>query len=210
MGQSLVLSAAQSKFCMSAIPGLDPLCPRRDHQDGLLIAADDGTVADNFILFSLVQREHVRKNVMRLTLLLSCLAALTLGVAPAAENDPKALAPLDSPTDLFNTRPTNATPLVEGQNDANVVKLVAQILRRQHYLRLPIDDETSSKFLDRYLDSLDNLHLYFFQSDLAEFEKFRYKLDDLTVDEGDATPARVIFNRFRERLTQQYEYVLEL
>ena len=147
---------------------------------------------------------------MRLTLLLSCLAALTLGVAPAAENDPKALAPLDSPTDLFNTRPTNATPLVEGQNDANVVKLVAQILRRQHYLRLPIDDETSSKFLDRYLDSLDNLHLYFFQSDLAEFEKFRYKLDDLTVDDGDATPARAIFTRFRQRLDQQYEYVLDL
>ncbi|PYI99770.1 MAG: hypothetical protein DME25_22250 [Verrucomicrobia bacterium] len=141
---------------------------------------------------------------------MSCLAALTLGVAPAAENDPKALAPLDSPTDLFNTRPTNATPLVEGQNDANVVKLVAQILRRQHYLRLPIDDETSSKFLDRYLDSLDNLHLYFFQSDLAEFEKFRYKLDDLTVDDGDATPARAIFTRFRQRLDQQYEYVLDL
>ena len=34
------------------------------------------------------------------------------------------------------------------------------------YLRQQFNDEISSKFLDRYLDALDNLHLYFVQSDL--------------------------------------------
>ena len=37
------------------------------------------------------------------------------------------------------------------------------LLQKQHYLRMPINDDVSSKFLDRYLDSLDNLHIYFTQ-----------------------------------------------
>src|SRR5437867_186255 len=138
-----------------------------------------------------------------------CQLAWLLSIAPAADIE-KGNQPEPS-TDLFSTRDiNNATPLVAHPNDASIVRVVAQILRRQHYLRLPINDEVSSKFLDRYLDSLDSLHLYFVQSDLQEFEKYRYKLDDLTVDDGDATAARVIFNRFRERLDQQYEYVLDL
>jgi carboxyl-terminal processing protease len=113
-------------------------------------------------------------------------------------------------TTLISSRHVEATPLVEGPNDANIVRFVAQLLQRQHYLRMEIDDEVSSRFLDRYLDSLDNLHIYFIQSDLREFEKYRYKLDEMTVKHGDTTPARLVFNRWRERLEQQYEYVHEL
>src|SRR5260221_13096960 len=113
-------------------------------------------------------------------------------------------------TTLVSSRHTNATPLIEGPNDPSIVKFVTQILRRQHYLRLAINDEASSKFFDRYLDSLDAMHLYFLQSDVQEFETYRYKLDDLTQEAGDTTPARVIFNRYRQRLSQQHEYVHEL
>src|SRR5213593_389322 len=101
-------------------------------------------------------------------------------------------------------------PLVPGPNDSNITKLAASILERGHYLRQPINDEISSKFLERYLDSLDNLHIYFIKSDLDEFEKYRTQLDDLTTKEGDATPARVIFTRFLERLEQQNDYVTNL
>lgn len=111
---------------------------------------------------------------------------------------------------LITTRHTNATPLEAGPNDPNIVKFVAQLLQRQHYLRLQLNDDVSSRFLDRYLDSLDNLHIYFIRSDLDEFEKYRYKLDELTLQEGDTTLARLVFNRFRQRLDQQYEYVQEL
>jgi len=143
---------------------------------------------------------------MRLIALLSCFL-LSVLVAPAA---PAASAQeLTGDTNLV--RHTNATTaLVEGPQDVTIVKFVAQILQRQHYLRLPINDEVSAKFLDRYLDSLDNLHIYFLQSDLQEFEKYRYKLDDLTVEAGDTTPARVIFTRFRQRLDQQYDFVQEM
>jgi carboxyl-terminal processing protease len=113
-------------------------------------------------------------------------------------------------TTLVSGKHTNATVLVEGPNDVNIVKIVAQLLQRQHYLRLQINDDVSSKFLDRYLDSLDNLHVYFTQSDLQEFEKYRNRLDEMTLKEGDTSVARLIFSRFRQRLDQQHEYVQEL
>src|SRR5215208_2056348 len=100
--------------------------------------------------------------------------------------------------------------LVPGPNDSNITKVAAAILERGHYLRQPIDDEISAKFLDRYLDSLDNLHIYFVQEDLDEFEKYRTRLDDLTTRDGDTTAARVIFTRFLERLQQQHDYVTNL
>ena len=82
-----------------------------------------------------------------------------------------AAAPSD---DLFliSGKLTNAVPLVEGPNDANIAKVTASIFEGAHYLRKPFNDEMSSKFLDRYLDALDNLHLYFLQSDLKEFEDY--------------------------------------
>jgi carboxyl-terminal processing protease len=157
------------------------------------------------MLFSCVQTEHPWKNIMRLIALL-LIWQIALLVTPAWA------ANLSSgKTDLISTRYTNdPTPLIEGPKDANIVQFVARILQHQHYLQMPINDDVSSRFLDRYLDSLDNRHVYFLQSDLKEFEKYRYKLDDLTVNDGDSTPARVIFTRFRERLRQQYDYVMEL
>jgi len=111
---------------------------------------------------------------------------------------------------LLTRKHTNANVLVQGPNDANIARLVARILEGQHYLKQSLNDEASARFLDRYLDALDNLHLYFLQSDLAEFEKYKTTLDDLTLKEGDTTPSRVIFTRFLERLQQQYDYVIEL
>jgi len=111
---------------------------------------------------------------------------------------------------LITTRHTNVTALTEGPQDSNIVRMVSQILRRQHYLKLPFNDDLSSKFLDRYLDLLDNQHMFFLQSDLAEFEKYRDQLDELTVEAGDSSPARVIFNRYRQRRDQQYDYAMAL
>jgi len=117
-------------------------------------------------------------------------------------------------TTLISSHHTNAVPppapLVEGPRDSDIVKFVSRILQHQHYLQIPVNDDVSSKFLDRCLDSLDNQRIYFLQSDAQEFEKYRYRLDDLSMNDGDTTPARAIFARFRQRLKQQYDYVQEL
>ncbi len=134
-----------------------------------------------------------------LTLTLCWLAALSLTAAENGTNDHVTIRTL-----------TNAVPLVSGENDGNISKVVSTILERGHYLRQPFNDEISAKFLDRYLDSLDNLHIYFIQSDLKEFESYRTALDDMILKEGDTSPARTIFKRFRQRIQQQYDYVNEL
>src|SRR5262249_10141976 len=82
-----------------------------------------------------------------------------------------------------------------------------------HYLRPRFDDTVSSKFLDRYLETLDPQHLHFLQSDLAGFEAYRTNLDHLTLPDrgaGDTKPACEVFNRFMERLRQRVEYVDQL
>ena len=97
-----------------------------------------------------------------------------------------------------------------GPNDTLIAKLTSRMLERQHYLHMTFSSEVASKFLDRYLDSWDAYHIYFLQSDLKEFEKYRSTLNDLTLKDGDTSPARVIFNRFRERLQQNYDYATNL
>jgi carboxyl-terminal processing protease len=144
--------------------------------------------------------------------LLSGLLALALPLSVGAAVN--GAGPGDPDKALVTSRYTNGiptpAPLVAGESDANVMRLVSQILQKQHYSKKPFDDELSSKFFDRYLDALDNLHIFFTKQDVEEFEKHRFKLDDLTMNRGDAAPARQIFNRFRERLAQQYDYAMDL
>src|SRR5437899_3124331 len=111
---------------------------------------------------------------------------------------------------LITKNHTNLVRLAQGPNEASIARVTATILEKGHYLKQPFNDEVSSKFLDRYLDALDNLHIYFLQSDLKEFDAYRYSLDELTLKEGDTTPGRIIFLRFLQRLQQQFDYVLEL
>jgi carboxyl-terminal processing protease len=87
------------------------------------------------------------------------------------------------------------------------------LLVGNHYRQQSFDDQISGKFLDRYLDSLDPRHDHFLESDIAEFEPYRTKLDDLTLarrDKADTTPAYTIFARYLERLTQRVAYAEEL
>lgn len=101
-------------------------------------------------------------------------------------------------------------PLVPGPNDATTAILTAKMLERAHYSQLPINDEISSKFLDHYLNALDPQHIFFLQSDVEEFNQWRTKLDEMTVNTGDTSPGYIIFNRFFERLRQQHGYVQNL
>ena len=71
-------------------------------------------------------------------------------------------------------------PPAPGPDDARIAYVVAGLLEHHHFLQHPFDDEFSSKFLDRYLETLDPQHLHFTQEDLAEFERYRTRLDNLT------------------------------
>ncbi len=99
--------------------------------------------------------------------------------------------------------------LLPAPNDGSVAYITSRLLENFHYSQEPFDMAISEKFYDAYLDSYDPQHLYFLQSDLAEFSPYRTNLDVLTLaSHGDAnvTPAYKIFARFQERLHERAAY----
>ena len=103
-----------------------------------------------------------------------------------------------------------AAPVLQPTEQENyVARRVSDIVAREHYRQAPLDDHLSSLILDRYLDAIDSQRSYFYASDIAEFENYRYQLDD-AIKAGDVEPAFVIFRRFQQRSRERMNYAIEL
>jgi len=105
--------------------------------------------------------------------------------------------------------PAATAPLAPTEQENYVARRVADIVAREHYRRAPLDDHLSSLILDRYLDAIDGSRSYFYASDIAEFERFRYELDD-AIKAGDVEPAFVIFRRYQQRSRERMAYASDL
>ncbi len=104
---------------------------------------------------------------------------------------------------------TAGAVLAPTEQENYVARRVSDIVAREHYRRAPLDDHLSSLILDRYLDAIDGGRSYFFASDIAEFEKYRYELDD-AIKAGDVAPAFVMFRRYQQRSRERINYAIEL
>jgi len=62
--------------------------------------------------------------------------------------------------------------------DNLVIQLITNILDQGHYLDKEIDDEFSEKVFNTFLENLDPYKRYFYMSDIEEFSKFKYTIDD--------------------------------
>ncbi len=105
--------------------------------------------------------------------------------------------------------PAASAVLAPTEQENYVARRVSDIIAREHYRRAPLDDRLSSLILDRYLDAIDGGRSYFYASDIAEFERYRYQLDD-AIKSGDVEPAFVIFRRFQQRSRERMNYAIEL
>src|SRR3984957_14362435 len=105
--------------------------------------------------------------------------------------------------------PAAGATLAPTEQENYVARRVSDIVAREHYRRAPLDDRLSSLILDRYLDAIDSGRSYFYASDIAEFERYRYELDD-AIKAGDVEPAFVIFRRFQQRSRERMNYAIEL
>jgi carboxyl-terminal processing protease len=99
--------------------------------------------------------------------------------------------------------------LKPGDQDSLVSRLIMQLLPKRHISGRKVDDEISGRALDNYIKALDPMKLYFQQSDIDEFEKYRAQLDDLTL-RGDLSPAYQIFSRFLVRVNDRLILAQEL
>src|SRR5271169_6176254 len=109
-----------------------------------------------------------------MALLLSC-GALFAGAAP------------DHPT-LTQAAVAATLDLQPSERHRKVARLVGEVIERSHYRQAVLDDKMSSLVFDRYLESLDSNRNYFLASDVAEFERFRFKLDE-AIRTGKVEPA---------------------
>jgi carboxyl-terminal processing protease len=131
-----------------------------------------------------------------------CVSAVGLAALLGAAMTPPAAAPAAAAA-------ATTTVLAPTEQENYVARRVADIISHEHYRRAPLDDHLSSLILDRYLDAIDGARSYFFASDIAEFEKYRYELDD-AIKTGDVEPAFVIFRRFQQRSRERMAYAIEL
>ncbi len=105
---------------------------------------------------------------------------------------------------------TSALPpgaLAPSERHRLVARRVGMILEDTHYRRADIDDQMSAQVFDRYLQFLDGQHSYFLASDIAEFERYRLRFDDM-IRTGEIEPAYVIFARYQARNRDRVQHAL--
>ena len=102
--------------------------------------------------------------------------------------------------------PTDLAPVpLEGQT----ARLSAEILSRNHYKKVALDDAMSAKIYDRYLKDLDGERLVFMQSDIDGFAAARGKLADAITHEDLQIPF-AIFNLYERRVGERLIYSTDL
>ena len=103
----------------------------------------------------------------------------------------------------------SARPTGQTKQDRQITKIIELLVEQKHISKHLIDDEMSSRCLDTFLKSLDPLKLYFFQSDVDEFTKYKTKLDDF-ISKGDIQFAHIVFDRFMIRVQERTKYSTEM
>ncbi|MBP7460020.1 MAG: carboxy terminal-processing peptidase [Candidatus Delongbacteria bacterium] len=89
-----------------------------------------------------------------------------------------------------------------------VQRIVAQLISRNHYEKVALDDSLSRQIFDNYLEILDYNRIYFLQSDIDRFRGYQHRIDDF-LKSGDVSAAYDIFNVYSERLNQRMSYVFK-
>src|SRR5262245_35546343 len=80
--------------------------------------------------------------------------------------------------------------------EANLVRLQASILASSQFSHHPLDRELAGRFLDRYLDSMDERRSLFLQSDVATFAAARPQLSEAITENGDTSLVQLVRKRY--------------
>ena len=146
---------------------------------------------------------------LRWSLLLASLLSFSLRADSPGTNTNSPVHIGTSDSGVLPSKFTAPKTLSPEESNGEIARLAARMIERSHFLRRDFDDSLSEQFFERYIESLDPQRLYFLQQDYDSFAKWKRQLDDLTVRQGNTSPAYDIFNRYLERIDQQYAVVME-
>ena len=114
------------------------------------------------------------------------------------------------PLNLFSFDAKQTVPKILELNaaDSYLTRLVTAISERAHYSQSSVNNESSIKILNEYIDTLDRNKMYFSQTDITYFQRYKYKLDD-SLRDGELRPIFDIFSTYRLRVQQRLEHSLK-
>ena len=90
-----------------------------------------------------------------------------------------------------------------------VARVIASLMPKNHISMKSLDDTISERAFDLYLNSLDPLKLYFYESDVSQFRARSKQIDDM-VRSGDLSLAYDIFGLFIKRVDERVRLAQEL
>ena len=90
-----------------------------------------------------------------------------------------------------------------------LIEVVKYVIEKGHYSTLDIDDSVSEKIYNSYIEQLDAQKRFFVQSDIRQFEKYRFKLDDQLKDQ-DLTFFNLVYETSRTRIKEVKDYYDEI
>ncbi len=102
---------------------------------------------------------------------------------------------------------TLASELAPTTQQTWTLRALVTELEENHYIDRRYNDAMSADHLDTYLERLDPSHLYFTAADVAEFQRYATRLDDLG-RQGELSPAFEIFEQYERRATERLEDVI--
>ena len=102
-----------------------------------------------------------------------------------------------------------AGSLAPTDDQQSIARKIGRILEETHYSKEVIDDAFSRQVFQRYLEFLDPEHSYFLASDVQGFSVYRDKFDDM-IHTGDVDPGFLIFDRFKQRNRERWQYAISL
>jgi carboxyl-terminal processing protease len=100
-----------------------------------------------------------------------------------------------------------AGSVVPSERHRSVARRVGSMLEGMHYSGSKLDDKLSTIVYTRFLESIDSQHTSLLASDIADFEQYKLRFDDM-IRSGDVDPAFAIFARFQQRNRDRIKFAV--
>jgi carboxyl-terminal processing protease len=101
------------------------------------------------------------------------------------------------------------TSFENNDKDKLLLDLITYVLEKGHYEPKNINDSFSSNVFDDFIDVIDPTKRYFIESDIKEFEQYRFQIDD-QIKNTDITFFNLVYQRLMTRMDDAKEIYEEL
>jgi len=100
-----------------------------------------------------------------------------------------------------------AGSVVPTERHRSVARRVGSMLEGMHYSGNKLDDRLSAIVYERFLEAIDGQHTSLLASDIAEFDQYKLKFDDM-IRSGDVDPAFAIFALYQQRNRERIKFAI--